>query len=67
LIRGLSNQALDVHRSLRNHYPKLGQMTAQRVDDLRALAHQEIASPKDDCRSLRCFALDLHESHRRPL
>jgi hypothetical protein len=42
-------------------------MTAQGVDDLRALAHQEIASPKDDCRSLRCFALDLHESHRRAL
>jgi hypothetical protein len=39
-------------------------MTAGSVDDLGALAHQEIASSKDDRGSARCFAFELHKTYR---
>src|SRR5271167_4448309 len=42
-------------------------MTAQRVDDLRALTHQHIACPEHHCCGLRHLALDRYETHGRAL
>ena len=40
-------------------------VAAQRVDDLRALAHEQIARAEDHRRSLLGLALDRHEPHGR--
>ena len=45
-ILDLSDQPLDVRRTLRRDQPVLGEVPAQRVDDLGALADQEIARPE---------------------
>jgi len=54
-------------RPLRDDHAELGQVTTQRVDRLRALTDKQIASAEYDRRSLRLFAFDGYESHRRSL
>src|SRR5208283_2931066 len=51
---------------LRRHDAMLGQMTAQRVDELRALAHQNIPGPEKHRARLLVLGLDLDEAHGRP-
>ena len=41
-------------------------MRPDRVEDHRALAHQQIAGPVQDQDALLLFALDRHEAHVRP-
>jgi hypothetical protein len=53
--------------ALRNDDAEFGQMSPQGVDDLRSLAHQEIARAEDDSGSLRLFALHGDKSHSRAL
>ena len=56
-----------MRRALGRDQAILGQMTADGVDDLRALAHQQIAGPEHDGRCLLGLALDGDEPHGRAL
>jgi hypothetical protein len=52
---------------LRSDHAVLGEVPAQRVDDLGALADEQIARPEDHSRCLLSLALDGHEAHGRAL
>ena len=52
---------------LGNDIAVLGQVPAQGVDALRALAHQEITGAEHDAVRLLLLALHRHEAHARPL
>ena len=56
---------LHIRRPLRGHDAMLGQMTAQRVDQLRALADQKIAGPEQHGARLLFLGLDRDEAHGR--
>src|SRR3954471_15861261 len=56
-----------MRRALACNQAILGQMTADGVDDLRALAHQQIAGPEHDGRCLLGLTLDGDETHGRAL
>ena len=49
------------------HIPIFGEMTAQRIDDLGTLAHQQIAGSEHNRARLLFLALDGHKVHGRPL
>ncbi len=49
----------------RRHDAELGQVTAQGVDRLGTLPHEEIPRPVDHCRCLLCLGPDRDEPHRR--
>src|SRR5262245_20651102 len=48
-------------------YLQFRQMTAQCIDDLRALPDQEISSPEEHGCRLRLLRLHRHKPHRRAL
>src|SRR5215210_738523 len=56
-----------MRRALACDQAVLGPMTAKGVDDLRALAHQQVAGPEHDGRGLLGLALDGDEPHSRAL
>src|SRR3954449_3733725 len=56
-----------MRRALACDQAVLGQMTADGVDDLRALADQQVAGPEHDGRGLLGLALDGDEPHGRAL
>ncbi len=58
-------QSPDLGGGLRSHDAELGQVAPQCIDDLRALAHQHVAGPKEHRPRLLPFRLDLHEVHGR--
>ena len=60
-------QPIDMSRSLRRDNAKLRQVAPQRVDRLRALAHQKIARVEQHRPCLLFFRLHRHEAHRRAL
>jgi hypothetical protein len=49
----------------RRHHPELGQMAAQGVDQLRALAHQKIAAPEQHRARLALCRLHRDKAHGR--
>ena len=57
---------LQIRWPLRGHDAMLGQMAAQRVDQLRALTHQKITGAKQHSARLLLLCLDRDEAHGRP-
>lgn len=60
------DELADLRQAPRRNDALFGQMPAQRVDRLSALAHQEVAGAKDHGLRLLVFALDGDEAQRRP-
>src|SRR3984885_5717465 len=59
-------KALHVRWSLWRDDAMLGQVAAERVDQLRALTNQEITGAEQHCARLLLLGLDRHEAHGRP-
>ena len=59
-------KALQVRWSLRHDDAMLGQVTAERIDQLRALANQKIPGAKQHGARLLLLGLDRHEAHGWP-
>jgi hypothetical protein len=57
---------LKVRLPLRRDDPVLGEMAPERIDELGALAHEEVACTKDHQSSLLLLGLDSNKAHRRP-
>src|ERR1019366_26873 len=53
-------------RPLRGDQPKLGSVSADRVDQHGPLTHQQLAGSMQRQHALTLGALDRHEAHRRP-
>ena len=58
------NEPCDVRGTLRSDHAVLGEVPAQGIDDLGALADEQIAGPEDHSRCLLGLALDGHEGDR---
>src|SRR3954452_16323328 len=54
-------------RPFSSDHPELGQVTAQRVDGLRALANQQVPRAEHDGGGLLVRSLDGHKAHGRAL
>lgn len=62
-ILDLPDQLLDVEGTLRRNQAVLSQVTTDCVDELGALANQDVASPEDHCGGLLGLALHGYEPH----
>jgi hypothetical protein len=69
LVRVLDSlhQLRHMSRPLGDDQAELGQMPAQRIDDLGPLPHQEIARPEHESGGLGLRAFGSHEAHGRAL
>lgn len=61
------NKCGNMRWPLCHNKPVFYNVTAKRIDRLRALAHEQIAGPEDDCGSLLLRSLCRYEAHCRPL
>ncbi|MBA7592789.1 hypothetical protein ES708_34983 [subsurface metagenome] len=61
------DELANVPGPLANDVSKLGEVPAQRVDQLGPLTHEQVARTEHHCRSLSLRALALDEPHRRAL
>src|SRR6516164_1912304 len=66
IIRHDRQQLLEPCVALRSYNAELGQVPAQRIDQLGALAHQQITRAMLHQLTLLLLRLDPHEPHRRP-
>src|SRR5215213_4215752 len=66
-VLNLVDQGRHMCGSFGNHPAIFRQVSPQRIDALRALAHQHVSSSKHNAARLLLFVLDRHEAHVRPL